>query len=54
MAAIVAKSAVNVAVARPQKALRPMAALKPAVKAAPVAQQAEASKMMVWQPINNK
>jgi ribulose-bisphosphate carboxylase small chain len=55
MAALVAKSAVAAATVRPAKSgVRPMAALKPAVKAAPVQSSASASKMMVWQPINNK
>ncbi|EFJ43324.1 ribulose-bisphosphate carboxylase small subunit [Volvox carteri f. nagariensis] len=55
MAALLAKSSVAAAVARPQRSsVRPCAALKPAVKAAPVATPAQANKMMVWTPVNNK
>ncbi|GIL69749.1 hypothetical protein Vretimale_10246 [Volvox reticuliferus] len=55
MAALIAKSSVAAAVARPQRSsVRPCAALKPAVKAAPVATPAQANKMMVWTPVNNK
>ena len=55
MAAVIAKSSVSAAVARPARSsVRPMAALKPAVKAAPVAAPAQANQMMVWTPVNNK
>ncbi|GFR46669.1 hypothetical protein Agub_g8284 [Astrephomene gubernaculifera] len=56
MAAVIAKSSVAAAVARPAQrgSVRPIAALKPAVKAAPVAAPAQVNKMMVWTPVNNK
>ena len=55
MAAMIAKSSVAAAVARPQRSsVRPCAALKPAVKAVPVVAPAQANKMMVWTPVNNK
>ncbi|EFJ43322.1 hypothetical protein VOLCADRAFT_106899 [Volvox carteri f. nagariensis] len=36
------------------RSVRPCAVLKPAVKAATVAAPAQANKMMVWTPVNNK
>ncbi|PNH06796.1 Ribulose bisphosphate carboxylase small chains, chloroplastic [Tetrabaena socialis] len=55
MAALLAKSSVAAAVARPQRgSVRPCAALKPAVRASPVVAPAQANKMMVWTPVNNK
>ncbi|KAG2493137.1 hypothetical protein HYH03_008561 [Edaphochlamys debaryana] len=55
MAALVAKSSVVAAVARPTRStVRPVAGLKPAVKAVSSAAPAVANQMMVWTPLNNK
>jgi ribulose-bisphosphate carboxylase small chain len=55
MAAVIAKSSVCAAVARPARSgVKVVAGLKPAVKAAPVVAPAQANKMMVWTPVNNK
>ena len=53
--AVVSRVRIAAAVARPQRSsVRPCAALKPAVKAVPVVAPAQANKMMVWTPVNNK
>mmetsp|Transcript_2894 Transcript_2894/g.4969 ORF Transcript_2894/g.4969 Transcript_2894/m.4969 type:complete len:187 (-) Transcript_2894:639-1199(-) len=52
---IATRTASSVSVkAQRQQAVRVQASLKPSVRAAPVVSTANASSMMVWQPVNNK